>query len=256
MAERLDRHTLESAAAEALARGVDRDPRELLRWAHGLLGDQLMMSTAFGKSGMVILHMVKDVAPDLPVYFIDTGFHFRETLDFVKTLENDLGLRIRVERPVLTLEQFNAEYGEKLYERDPDLCCHRNKVEPFARLLDRYQGWIAGIRRDQAATRAHAESLEILESNQLKVQPLVHWTRLMVERYLTENRVPLHPLFSRGYTSVGCEPCTRPAVDADDERSGRWAGTSKTECGLHLFRKKAKPNQGSPSSSASPAASA
>ncbi len=240
MSEKLDRETLQREVQRAYEQNIVADPRELLRFTHELLGEGLMMSTAFGKSGMVILDMVKDICPELPIYFVDTGFHFPETLDFVGRVEREMGLQIRIQRPVLAVEEFKEKFGDKLYETDPDRCCHKNKVEPFAALLDLYQGWITGIRRDQSATRAEAEPLEILESNQLKVQPLVLWTRDRVEAYLKENRVPQHPLLSQGYASIGCAPCTLPTGNSSDERAGRWAGKEKTECGLHLFRKKAK----------------
>lgn len=238
MLEPLPRDELESKTREALARGLENNPRELLKWAHDLLGPRLMISTAFGKSGMSILHMLQDLELDLPIYFVDTGFHFQETLDYIDTLESAWGIKIQLQRPKLFGDEFKERFGEKLYENNPDLCCHKNKVEPFANLLEQYQGWIAGIRRDQSSTRAAAEALEVLESNQLKVQPLVLWTRKDVEQYLKDNKVPLHPLFSQGYPSIGCAPCTRPSTDDGDERSGRWAGKGKTECGLHLFRKK------------------
>jgi phosphoadenosine phosphosulfate reductase len=187
---------------------------------------------------MVILDLARRTLPELPVYFLDTGFHFQETLDFAERIRREWKLKLIVYRPKLFGAAFAEQFGDKLYESDPDLCCHKNKVEPFAELLARHQGWIAGIRRDQANTRADAEAIEILEENKLKIQPLVHWTRAMVDAYIEEHAIPLHPLLSQGYTSIGCAPCTKPCVDPADERAGRWAGTQKTECGLHLFWKK------------------
>ena len=244
MAERLDRAVLEREAGEALASGLEKDPPRLLKFAHDLLGERLMMSTAFGKTGMVILHMIQEIGIELPVYFIDTGFHFPETMTYIGTLEDKWGIKIHLQRPTIYGDEFKARFGEKLYESNPDLCCHKNKVEPFAALLDDYQGWITGIRRDQSPTRAQAEGLEVLETNQLKVQPLVLWTRKECDDYLEKHSVPLHPLFAQGYPSIGCAPCTRPSSDPDNERSGRWAGKGKTECGLHLFRKKSTPKDG------------
>jgi phosphoadenosine phosphosulfate reductase len=241
MLERLDRDLLEREAREALASGLEKDPPQILKFAHGLLGERLMMSTAFGKTGMVILHMVQELGLDIPVYFIDTGFHFQETMDYIGTLEQKWGITIQLQRPKVYGDEFKARFGEKLYESNPDLCCHKNKVEPFGELLDNYQGWITGIRRDQSPTRAHAEGLEVLETNQLKVQPLVLWTHKDCDAYLEKHSVPLHPLFAEGYPSIGCAPCTHPSSDPNNERSGRWAGKGKTECGLHLFRKKTSP---------------
>jgi len=236
--DRLEIETVRRAAEEARERGLDRDVGDLLEWAWETLGERLMMSTAFGKSGMVILHVLKDRAPKIPVYFLDTGFHFRETLEYLARIESEWGLEIRVHRPKIHGLDFIRRFGEKLYERDPDLCCHKNKVEPMAELIGengRYQGWITGVRRDQAVTRANAETIELLEGNLIKIQPLAHWTRRGVEEYLEKHSIPLHPLFAKGYASIGCEPCTRPTGDSTDERAGRWAGKAKTECGLHTF---------------------
>ena len=233
-----DRKTLEAEVQAAHSRGVDEHPRDLIKWAYDLLGDQLMMSTAFGKTGMVILHMVKDIIPDIPIYFLDTGFHFQETLDYARDLKEKWGLNLAFHKPALHGDAFTEKYGEKLYETNPDLCCHKNKVEPFAELINKYQGWIAGIRRDQSSSRAQAQSLEILETNKLKVQPMVMWTRARIEKYLDKHNIPLHPLFSHGYASIGCAPCTQPCGNSSDERAGRWSGKQKTECGLHLFWEK------------------
>lgn len=246
-----DRATLEQAVVEATAREISGDTRELLKWAYDLLGDNLMMSTAFGKSGMVLLHFVKDLIPGLPIYFLDTGFHFQETIDYANLLKRDWGLNLHFHRPKLYGDSFKEKYGEKLYETNPDLCCHKNKVEPFAELLDQHQGWIAGIRRDQSASRAEAEALEVLETNKLKIQPLVMWTRSRVEDYIADHDIPLHPLFSKGYRSIGCAPCTQ-AVTGDDERAGRWAGKEKTECGLHLFWKGKEDEEAPPKGGESP----
>jgi phosphoadenosine phosphosulfate reductase len=235
----------------ARARGIDRDAREVIRWAHQVLGDGLMMTTAFGKSGMVILHMVRDIVPDLPIYFLDTSFHFPETMAFGEKLRDDWKVNLIFQKPAIYGEAFRAKYGENLYETDPDLCCHKNKVEPQRDLLERYQGWIAGVRKDQASTRANAEGIEVLEGGKLKVQPLAHWGRVQVEAYIKEHAIPLHPLFSSGYTSIGCAPCTQPSSDASNERAGRWMGKGKTECGLHTFWKKAG---GSRSEGTAPAA--
>jgi len=234
---RFDEATLAHAVDAARAQKLDRDAPTLLRWARDVLGDALMMTTSFQKSGMVILHMLRDIAPDLPVYFLDTGFHFRETLDFAARVRREWNVNLILQRPKLFGPAFRAKHG-KLYERDPDLCCQLNKVDPQAELLERYQGWITGVRRDQADTRARAESLEILEGGILRVQPLAAWARSDVEAYLRAYGIAVHPLFAQGYTSIGCQPCTRPCRDPANERAGRWAGKAKTECGLHTFWKR------------------
>ena len=224
---------LRQEVEKARAHNVDRDPAGLIQWAHGLLGNELMMSTAFGKGGMCLLHMVRDIAPEMPIYFVDTGFHFSETMEYVDTLRERWGINLLLKRPKLHGDDFKKTYGANLYQTDPDLCCHKNKVEPFEEILQEYGGWITAVRRDQGATRAQAETLEVLEGGKLKVQPLVYWKRQDVEDYVREKEIPLHPLFSQGYASIGCAPCTRPVVDGADERSGRWVGLAKRECGLH-----------------------
>jgi phosphoadenosine phosphosulfate reductase len=234
----IDEAALTNEVEDARRRGIDRDARQVIRWAHDLLGDGLMMTTSFQKSGMIILHLVRDIVPDLPVFFLDTGFHFQETLDFAERIRRDWSINLILQRPKLFGEAFHAQHG-KLYEKNPDLCCHLNKVEPQKELLEKYQGWIAGVRRDQATTRGTAESLEILEGAKLKVQPLARWSRPEVDEYLKSNAIPMHPLFDLGYPSIGCQPCTQPCNDPSNERAGRWMGKAKTECGLHTFWKKA-----------------
>ena len=246
---RIDQATLEQATFAAREEGIDREPERLIRWAGDLLGENLMMSTAFGKSGMCILHMVKDVCPELPVYFIDTGFHFKETLEFLDELRDLWKVNLVARKPALFGVEFVKKFGDNLYETDPDLCCHKNKVEPFRELFGEegeYQAWIAGVRRDQSSTRAQAEGIELMGGNLVKIQPLAFWTKDLVDEYTKKHDLPQHPLFSMGYNSIGGEPCTSACGDSDDERAGRWAGKAKTECGLHTFwhSKENQPQEG------------
>ena len=233
-------HSLSTLVDSARKTSLDREPTKLIPWAYDILGDRLMMSTAFGKSGMCLVHMIKTLNLSIPIYFVDTGFHFPETLKFVDTLRETWGVNLLLQRPrvygVEFVKKFGKE-GEKLYETDPDLCCQKNKVEPFAELLETHGGWITGVRRDQSSTRATAEPIEVLEGGKLKLQPLAYWTRDDVEAYIKRHKIELHPLFSQGYTSIGCAPCTRQNNDASNERAGRWAGKAKTECGLHTYWK-------------------
>ncbi len=226
----IDRSTLETEVEAARSRGLDQDVKALLKWSYELLGERLMMSTAFGKSGMVLIHMARELMPELPIYFLDTGFHFQETLDYADRIRREWGINIINYRPKLFGATFKAAYGENLYQSNPDLCCHKNKVEPFEEILERYQGWITAIRRDQSSTRAQAEPLELLENGKLKVQPLVLWPAERIDGYLEEHRIPLHPLMAQGYGSIGCAPCTKPGKG----REGRWDGKKK-ECGLHFI---------------------
>jgi phosphoadenosine phosphosulfate reductase len=147
-----------------------------------------------------------------------------------------LGLRSFVELgPVMPRDEFARTHGLDLYARDPDLCCQINKVEPLRRYLPGMRAWINGRRRDQAATRLDLRVVEVMRDGLHKVNPLAGWTSRDTFYYLEQHGLPTHPLFEQGYASIGCAPCTRPVLPGDDERSGRWAGQSKTECGIHTM---------------------
>ncbi len=226
---------LEEAVDGARRKGIDRDAGQLIRWAYGLLGNQLMMTTSFQKGGMVLLHLVRECAPALPVFFIDTGHHFPETVDFADRIRRSWGINLIVEKP-RPRDTFFSDPDGTLHETNRDLCCHLNKVLPSRAIVGRHQGWITAIRRDQASTRAHADTLEVFDGGKLKVQPLALWSRERVNAYVRDHEVPVHPLHARGYPSIGCAPCTRPCSDPGNERAGRWAG-QKLECGIHTFTK-------------------
>lgn len=199
-----------------------------------------VLTCSFGGGGIVLAHMLSRRRPDVPVLFLDTGYHFEETLRFKDEFARRFGLRVITQRPGLTVDEQDAQYGPQLYRRDPDLCCYMRKVEPMAAALRSLDAacWIAALRRDQSPTR---RDVAIVEQHRMddgrtvaKVHPLANWTRQDVWSYIREHDLPYHPLLDDGYTSIGCAPCTVPATSAD-ERSGRWAGTNKTECGLHTF---------------------
>jgi phosphoadenosine phosphosulfate reductase len=190
---------------------------------------------SFQHEGVVIAHMLRSVAADTPIFFIDTGYHFPETLAYRDELVSRFGLPVRNLTSVMPRAEFVAKYGDDLYARDPDLCCRINKVEPMQLALRGVRAWINGRRRDQAVTRTRMPIIERLQGGIVKVNPLANWTARDTYRYLVEHDIPTHPLFEQGYTSIGCAPCTRPILAGEDERAGRWAGTGKTECGLHTF---------------------
>jgi phosphoadenosine phosphosulfate reductase len=184
----------------------------------------------------------------LPVLFIDTGFHFPETLAFkdeiVKQWDLDL-VELRGEHG--SAERQAEIYGPKLYERDPDRCCQINKVEPLQPALEGYDGWISGLRRDQSPLRAQTPIVEaqMLRSGSeiLKVHPLARWTKEQVAGYVREHEIPTHPLLEKGFASIGCWPCTRAVRNGEAERDGRWDGLGKTECGIHTFGKQTEADQ-------------
>jgi phosphoadenosine phosphosulfate reductase len=215
---------------------------ERLAYAVERFGDKLLFTSSFGAGSGVLLHLWSKVAPELPVVFIDTGFLFAETLRYRDALVEKLRLRLVVVRPEVPREAFVAQYGTLIQKVDPDTCCARNKIAPIEPLKKRADAWVSGLRRDQSATRAGVPILLEAEGEPLKVHPIATFTAADVEAYLKEHDIPEHPLKGRGYTSIGCEPCTSAVSFGDEERAGRWAGLEKTECGLHeralLLRKR------------------
>jgi phosphoadenosine phosphosulfate reductase len=215
------------------------EPREALEWAAATV-ERLAVTSSFQSSGLVIMHMLRDIRPDVPVLFLNTGFHFPETLAFVDRISEEWDLKlIEVHGEHGTPERQAEIHGPNLYDRDPDKCCAINKVEPLQRALEEYDGWISGIRRDQSAERAAARIIQIrlLRSGRgiFKVHPLANWTREDVDAYIAAHEIPTNPLLEKGFASIGCRPCTRPIRDGEDERAGRWEGLSKNECGIHTF---------------------
>lgn len=201
-------------------------PENVLRWAVAEFAPDVAMSSSFQTQSLPLLHMVSRVAPSLPVIFLDTGYHFPETLRFRDWLVSEWGINLVNVRPA------PAEAHPGLYATDPDRCCGIHKVEPMRRAMRGLQAWISGVRRDQTQARA---DLRVVERRKdiVRIHPLAGWTSREVWSYIDRHDLPVHPLFSKGYASVGCAPCTRPVEIGMDERSGRWAAQGKTECGLH-----------------------
>lgn len=212
-------------------------PEEVLEWAWRELGPAVAMSTAFGPSGLALVDMAQNVAPQLPLFTIDTGYLFPETLALKERIEARYDIRIESLRPRLSVPEQDRACGPDLYKRDPDRCCAMRKVEPLQRKLAGLDGWVAGIRRDQSRTRAGVRVVEPYRTSGgrtiAKVNPLAAWTRKQVWDYIVANDLPYNPLMDQGYSSIGCWPCTQPTAPGADERAGRWAGTRKSECGMH-----------------------
>lgn len=225
--------TLAAEAVEALNRRLEGwDPQRILAWAWERFGDRLAATSSFQTQSVPLLHMISKTCPALTVYFLNTGFHFPETLNFRALLARRLGLRVIDLHYEAGHEAFVARHGQ-LYSRDPELCCYLNKVEPLERLFDRHRAWLSGIRRDQTDTRAGIPIIDVGANGVFKIAPLANWTTREAERYSQTHALPQHPLSAKGFRSIGCQPCTR-AVRADEpSRAGRWHGSSKTECGLH-----------------------
>ncbi len=210
-------------------------PEERLAYAVERWGDRLLFTSSFGVGSGVLLHMWSRVGGGRPVVVIDTGFLFDETHAYIATLSGQLGLTVEYARPTQRRDDFLWEHGADVMARDPDLCCARNKVEPLRPYTSRAQAWVSGLRRDQGRTREAVPILQPTVDGPVKVHPLASVTADEAQAYLERHGIPEHPLRARRYLSVGCFPCTRPVEEGQDERAGRWAGSAKTECGLHTF---------------------
>jgi phosphoadenosine phosphosulfate reductase len=204
-------------------------PLEVLRWAVDRFSPRFAITASMQDT--VLLHMISQVDRDVPVVFLDTGYHFPETIGTADAAESVYDLKLLRVRPQLSVEQQDQAFGPKLYERDPDLCCRMRKVKPLESAMRDFDAWASGVRRDESDSRASARLVEWDEGKgKVKINPLVAWSQDQIDNYVAANGVLVNPLLSEGYGSVGCAPCTRPGTG----RAGRWAGQNKVECGLHL----------------------
>jgi phosphoadenosine phosphosulfate reductase len=200
---------------------------ELLRWAYEEFGDRLCLTCSWQRQSSALVHMVSELGLDVDVIELDTLVLFPETYATRDELVARYDLELRSFRPIDPID--------RLWETDPDRCCGIRKVEPLERALAGFDAWITGIRREQSSSRANAQKVEWSERYGVwKIQPLVDWSSKRVDAYLAVNEVPYNPLHDRGYPSIGCVHCTRPVAAGEDERAGRWAGSGKLECGIHV----------------------
>ena len=205
---------------------------------HALKDDDLgrvALVSSFGAESVVLLHLVSVIAPETPVLFVDTRMLFQETLDYQRDLAEKLHLcDIRTIRANPARVNFEDPDGT-LHQVHTDSCCNVRKVEPLERALSKFDGWITGRKRFQNADRGTIDFFENEGDFRIKVNPLAHWGREDLEEYMVENRLPRHPLVAKGYPSIGCAPCTSPVKPGEDPRAGRWRGSQKTECGIHII---------------------
>ncbi|MEI2775772.1 MAG: phosphoadenylyl-sulfate reductase [Tetrasphaera sp.] len=174
-------------------------------------------------------------APGFDVFFLDTGYHFAETLGTRDAYEVMLPLTIRTVHPKESVERQDVRFGPRLHDRNPDLCCRMRKVAPLNAALEGYAAWVTGVRRADATTRADSQLIEWdAKRSMIKVNPVVGWSHDEADRYAVENGVFMNPLRELGFASIGCAPCTRPVGAGEDPRAGRWSGQDKVECGLHI----------------------
>ena len=230
--------TRETADLQALAERAGRDletasAQQVLRWAADTFGSRFVIASSMG-DGM-LAHLASTSAPGTDVLFLDTGYHFAETIGTRDAVDQVYDVRVRTMLPLLTVAEQDAAHGKDLWQRDPDACCAMRKVEPLARGLESYDAWASGIRRDESPARADAGVVEWDARRQMvKVNPVATWTTEQAEAYVADHGVLVNPLVHDGYPSIGCAPCTRRVAPGEDLRAGRWAGRSKVECGLHV----------------------
>ena len=205
---------------------------EILTWAHVEFGSRLVVASSMADT--VLIHLAEQVAPGIDVIFLDTGYHFVETIgtrDAVKLVHNVNVINVTPEQ---TVAEQDATWGKDLFARNPDQCCALRKVAPLGNALEPYAAWATGLRRADSAARAATQVVSWDAKRKLiRVAPIAAWTDADVARYIELNSLMINPLLEDGYSSIGCEPCTSRASQGDP-RAGRWAGFAKTECGIHL----------------------
>ena len=223
---------LRELADAAQARFADRPAAEVLAWAGQTFGPGLVLASSMADTHLV--HLTQTVVPGVDVLFLDTGYHFPETIGTRDAVGAVYDVNLISVLPRQTVAEQDAEYGAKLHDRDPERCCALRKVEPLERGLSPYTAWINGMRRVDAPTRKDIRTVDFdAKRGMVKISPIAAWTDEDVREYVEQHGVLVNPLFEDGYTSIGCAPCTRRTAPGEDPRSGRWAGFSKTECGLH-----------------------
>jgi phosphoadenosine phosphosulfate reductase len=219
-------------AAEANRELAGASALEILAWAYGEFGSKLVVASSMADT--VLIHLAEQVAPGIDVIFLDTGYHFVETIgtrDAVQLVHNVNVINVTPEQ---TVAEQDATWGKDLFARNPDQCCALRKVAPLGKALEPYAAWASGLRRDDSPARAATPVVSWDTQRKLmRIAPIAAWTDEDVARYIETNSLMINPLLEDGYTSIGCQPCTSRGR-ADDPRAGRWAGFAKTDCGIHL----------------------
>ncbi len=223
---------------EASGQLAESSPQTIISWAVARYYPRLIMATAFGAEGCCILHMLADIQPAVHVINLETGYQFPETLELRERIKDRYGIEVELIRPELTVHDYEAEHGGPLYDLRSDQCCHDRKILPLRQAMERIRplAWLSAIRKDQTEHRAAAGVVQWdAKFKIVKINPLLNWTKKEVWSFILKNDVPYNPLHDQGYPSIGCWPCTRSVQAGENERAGRWAGTVKKECGLHVI---------------------
>ena len=226
--------TMDAEAVDEAARALDgATAEEILRWAADTFGDTLCVTSSMADA--VVIDLAAKVKPGIDVVFLDTGYHFPETIGTRDAVESVYPINLINVTPTRTVEEQDRDLGPRLHGRNPDLCCLLRKVQPLDHALAPYRAWISGVRRGETANRKGTGVVEYDgKRGKVKVNPIAAWTDEQVDAYIAEHNILVNPLTYDGFPSIGCAPCTRRVADGEDARAGRWAGTGKTECGIHL----------------------
>ncbi|HEY6279907.1 MAG TPA: phosphoadenylyl-sulfate reductase [Streptosporangiaceae bacterium] len=223
---------MQQLAVAAAAKLADAPASEVIAWAAETFGDRICITSSM--TDAVIIHLAAAVKPGIDVVFLDTGYHFPETIGTRDAVQSVYPVNLISVTPSRTVAEQDAELGPRLYGRNPDLCCYLRKVVPLERALDPYDAWITGVRREETSARSDTKVVEWDDRRSMvKVNPIAAWTQEQVDAYIAEHGVLVNPLVYEGYPSIGCATCTMRVEPGADPRSGRWTGTGKTECGLH-----------------------
>jgi phosphoadenosine phosphosulfate reductase len=210
----------------------DATAEEILGWARDTFGSDWCVTSSMADA--VVPHLASRVCPGVHVVFLDTGYHFSESIGMRDAVAATMPVRVKTVLPLTTVGQQDARFGPRLHDRDPDLCCAMRKVEPLDRALRPYRAWASGLRRTDSPGRAGTRVVQWdAKHEMIKLNPIAGWTDEQVNAYIAEHGILVNPLLSDGYGSIGCAPCTRRLLAGEDARGGRWAGTDKSECGLH-----------------------
>jgi phosphoadenosine phosphosulfate reductase len=221
------------AVAEAAGRDLEgATATDILSWASTTFGSSWCVASSMADA--LLPHLAASVHPGVDIVFLDTGYHFAETIGTRDAVAATMKVNVRTILPLRTVAEQDAEFGPRLYERNPDLCCAMRKVAPLRDALAPYTAWASGLRRDEAVTRSNVGVVEWdAKRGMVKLNPIATWTQDDVDRYIEDNHVLVNPLMYDGYGSVGCSTCTRRLLEGEDTRAGRWSGSGKIECGIH-----------------------
>lgn len=226
-----------TAKLEWLARRAGRElelapAHEIVRWAVQTFGTRFAVASSMQDT--VLVHLASQVAPGIDVLFLDTGYHFAETLGTRDAVAATYDVNLITLRPRQTVAEQDASYGPQLHDRDPDRCCRLRKVAPLDHALARYDAWATGLRRVEAPTRAGTPVVSYdARRGKVRVAPIAAWSDADVDNYIAEHGILINPLLEAGYPSIGCAPCTRAVTIGEGPRTGRWASSAKAECGIH-----------------------